>query len=243
MRSVPKFLTSTAAAVVTLVTFAHPAGAVGSISIDEGASFAESRTITVRYKGYPLYERIFVQQCWDDPAGPTFDFGVSCAVSNMLAPGLVDRDEGTYPFKLFVGDEPSGAQPASCGPNVNPENEAHATCWIRAVMTARERNELSAWAPVTFEGAKSSPATTALPRTTIAGDPAAETTSAATTTAVATTAPSTPASGPTVSVKAQPTKKSRSVLPLVAGGGAIAAVVGVFAARRRSSKALSDSAV
>jgi hypothetical protein len=226
MRSVLKSLASAAVAVVTLLTFAQPASAVGSISIDEGSSFAQSQVITVRYKGYPLYERIFVQQCWDDPASPTFDFGVSCAVSNMLAPGLIDRDEGTYEFKLFVGDEPSGAQPVSCGPNVNPENLPHTTCWIRAVMTARERNELSAWVPVTFENAKPSAATTAPPRTTVAGEPSADT--AATTVAAASAT-----SGPTVGVSPQAVKKSRSVVPYIVGGGALAGAAIVFASKRR----------
>jgi hypothetical protein len=211
MRSVLKYLASAAVAVVTLLTFAQPASAVGSISIDEGSSFAQSQVITVRYKGYPLYERIFVQQCWDDPASPTFDFGVSCAVSNMLAPGLIDRDEGTYEFKLFVGDEPSGAQPVSCGPNVNAENLPHTTCWIRSVMTARERNELSATAP---------------PRTTVAGEPSAETT--ATTVAAATAT-----SGPTVGVSPQAVKKSRTVVPYIVGGGALAGAAIVFASKRR----------
>jgi hypothetical protein len=253
MRSVPKYVASTAVAVAALVTFAQPAGAVGSISVDEGSSFAESQVITVRYKGYPLYERIFVQQCWDDPSGPNFDFSISCSVSNMLTPSLVDREEGTYKFKLFVGDEPSGLYPASCGPNVNPDNEPHATCWIRSVMTARERNDLSVWVPISFEGAKPAPATTAPPRTTIAEEPATVATDAptdaptvASTTAAYSpaTASSTPTGDPSVSVSPQETKKRGTVLPYIIGAGSLSAVGFAFAAkrRRRRSPAASNTA-
>jgi hypothetical protein len=238
MRSFPKLVVSLAVALSALVSFAQPATAVGSISIDEGSSFAESQAITVRYKGYTLYERVFVQQCWDDPSVATFDFSVSCAVSNMLAPPLVDRDEGTYKFKLFVGDEPSGAFPVSCGAKVNPENEVHATCWIRMVMTARERNDLSAWAPLTFANAKPSPATTAPPRSTIAEEP----TVASTSTVAATTAAvsgSTVKSTPAVSIgitPVPPAKKSRSILPYVLGIGAVALGAGSFLGSRRGRR-------
>ncbi len=239
MRSCPKFVVSLAVALSVLVTLAEPSGALGSVSIDEGSSFPESGVITVRYKGYTLYERVFVQQCWDDPSVHEFDYSLSCAVSNMLAPPLVDRDEGAYKFKLFVGDEPSGIFPASCGPKVNPENEAHATCWIRMVMTARDRNDLSAWVPITFENAKPAPATIAPPRPTIA-DETTVASSAITTVVPATNASATTVKGATavsISIKSVPAaKKSRNVLPYLLGVGAIALGLGSFVWRSRRGR-------
>jgi hypothetical protein len=243
MRSCSKIFVSLALALSALVSLAQPAGAVGSISIDEGTSFPESQVITVRYKGYTLYERVFVQQCWDDPSVATFDYSLSCAVSNMLAPPLVDRDEGTYKFKLFVGDEPSGNFPVSCGQKVNPDNEVRPTCWIRMVMTARERNDLSAWVPLTFENAKPSPATVAPPRPTIAEEPtvasSVSTDLVATTVVSATTAKSAPAASVAVT-SVPPAKKSRSVLPYVLASVATALGAGLFAwkSRRRHSSSV-----
>ena len=246
MRASPKSVVLIAVALSALVSLAQPAGAVGSIDIDEGSSFAESQVITVRYKGYPLYERVFVQQCWDNPSAYEFDYSASCAVSNMLAPPLVDRDEGTYKFKLFVGDEPSGIFPASCGPKVNPENEAHSTCWIRMVMTARERNDLSAWVPLTFENAKPAPATIAPPRPTIAEETTVAANAAATvvppTNASATTAKSSPAvSIGITSVLAK--KKAGSILPYVLAIGAIALGLGSVVWRSRQHRSAAESRV
>jgi hypothetical protein len=238
MRSCSKLVVSMVVALFALVSLAQPAGAVGSISIDEGSSFAESQVIAVRYKGYTLYERVFVQQCWDDPSVPTFDYSASCAVSNMLAPPLVDRDEGTYKFKLFVGDEPSGIFPASCGPKVNPENEAHANCWIRMVMTARERNDLAAWVPLTFENAKPAPATIAPPRSTLVDE---ATVASNVSTAVATinsAAATTAKSAPTVSIgiSSVPPKKSRNILSYVLGISAVALGAGSLARSSRRAR-------
>ena len=236
MRFFPKSIALIAVALSGIVAIAQPAGAVGSVSIDGGSSFAESQVITVRYKGYPLYERVFVQQCWDDPSVLTFDYSVSCAVTNMLAPSLVDRDEGTYKFKLFVGDEPSGIFPASCGPKVNPENEAHATCWIRMVMTERSRNDLSASVPLTFENAKPAPATIASPRATIPDETTVASSAAPATTAVpaASASATTVRSAPAVSIgiTSPPAKKRGSILPYALAIGAIALGVGSFVGSR-----------
>ena len=240
MRFFPKSVALIAVALSGLVGFTQPAAAVGSVSIDEGSSFTESQVVTVRYKGYPLYERVFVQQCWDDPSVLTFDYSVSCAVSNMLAPSLVDRDEGTYKFKLFVGDEPSGIFPAACGPKVNPENEAHATCWIRMVMTERSRNDLSAWVPLKFENAKPAPATippsiAAIPDETTAAS------SGATTTAVpaASTSATTVKGAPKVSISiASPAPKKRgSFVPYILAIGAVALGIAAFLGSRRGRSA------
>jgi hypothetical protein len=128
--------------------------AVGALSIDEGTSFKASQEITVRYKGFGIGERFFVQQCWDGPS-PEFDYALSCDPETMVFPGLIDRDEGTLKFQLFVGDNPSGAFPVSCGPKTDPLFVQHDTCYIRAVTYARERNDLAVFVPITFDGAKS----------------------------------------------------------------------------------------
>lgn len=221
---------------------ASPAHATGSISIDEGTSFSESGAITVRYKGYQLYERFFVQQCWQGP-GPEFDFSVSCHPETMVFPGLIDRDEGTVTFQLFVGDDPFGAFPVSCGPKTDPSYVQFDTCYIRAVTYSRERNDLAVFVPITFEGAKPATTTTTVPVTLApTGSIAAEPAPATTSTVPAAPAPgaTTSAAGPTMSATTSGSSGGRSPFrtALVAAGFAGVVVLAVRAwSRKRAALA------
>lgn len=173
---------------------------VGTVWLDEGSNFTQSQTVTVHYKGFGLYERFFVQQCWQGP-GPGFDYSVSCHPETMIFPGLIDREEGTVKFQLFVGDDPYGAFPVSCGPRTNPDYLQVDTCYIRAVTYDQAANDRAAFFPVTFNGARPTATTTTVP-VTLAPDGSATTvaSAAATTSTLPVAGPTTTGSGPSFGV-------------------------------------------
>lgn len=171
---------------------------VGTVWLDEGSNFTQSQTVTVHYKGFGLYERFFVQQCWTGP-GAGFDFSVSCHPETMIFPGLTDREEGTVKFQLFVGDDPYGAFPISCGPKTNPEYLQVDTCYIRAVTYDLTANDRAAFFPITFTGARPATTSTTAP-VTLAPDGSETTVAAATTSTLPVPGPTTTGGGPKLSV-------------------------------------------
>ncbi len=192
-------LAATLAALGVFVSLLLGAGAAsaappGTVTVDEGSNFTGSRSITVRYKGFGLYERIFIQQCWNGP-GDAFDFSTSCQPETMIFPGLTDADEGKVTFQLFVGDDPFGAFPVSCGPKTDPSYVQYDTCYIRVVTYNQDANDRAAFFPITFAGAKA-----AAPTTTIAGPSASTTVAASAVTTVAASPTTVGGASPTVSV-------------------------------------------
>jgi len=225
-------------AIGSIAIAGRPASAVvGSLTIDEGSSFKASQEITVRYKGFGIGERFFVQQCWDGPS-PEFDYAVSCDPETMVFPGLIDRDEGTLKFQLFVGDNPSGAFPVSCGPKTDPSFVQHDMCYIRAVTYARERNDRAVFVPITFAGAQPAAVTTVPSVASTA--PASPVAAAATATTLAATASSgasatTTAAKPTITLTRHRTTTRNPLLALVgiAGVCGLLFIGGSAIARRR----------
>jgi hypothetical protein len=223
MRSLHRILAGLGFTVAGLFVATPTASATGTISIDGVSNYTESQTITVRYKGFTLYERVYFQQCWNDPSEPDFDYSTSCAADNMVFPGLIDRDEGTIKFQLFVGDEPSGGFNVACGPKTEPTYTEHETCWIRAAMSDRARNDLAASVPLTFRGAVPvSAAPTTVPP-------------ASTSTAVSSSASSKPSATATI-LRATPSRRPFYLKLVGLGAGFVALFFvadAVFRRRRR----------
>ncbi len=140
--------------VVVMVAVARPASAAETpaISIEGGVSSLKATTpLTVRYTGYPLYERLFIQQCWAGD-GADFDFSVDCDVQNQVITPLIDKTSGSVTLDFFVGDEPTGSYDASCGPKQNASNREFDTCYVRVVPYSMDNNAADLFIPIAAGG-------------------------------------------------------------------------------------------